>query len=216
MKQLIILLITTLLLLSTATAEIATETEGTSDSTLQLTLKDVYMGSSKQESGCIFDVNGITAVVDYHDTQTVNGVTIYVQDVYAVNSQAQDKDNCAFLYYLVGTPEQKEASDLEVDESMKVNTATVGDEEVEFLLTSRTEYDELVEEQENKGEYIEVEEETPEQTAVTINGVDVTGTDMPEETIEANKETDTTETSNTNETEESKSFFGWFLSLFFG
>jgi hypothetical protein len=191
-----ILLLIFLLLTTTATAEIITAQEGSTNNNLQITLIDVYTGSSKQESGCIFNVNGETAVVDYLDKKTVNGVTIFVQDVYAVNTKAKDKDNCAFLYSLVG--QQEERGDLEIDESMDLDKETVGGEEVEFLLTTRDEYEDLFQ---DEGEYIEVKEEIPEETAVKISGIDVTNTVVYDDTTE-DDETETIEETVTEETRE--------------
>jgi hypothetical protein len=216
MKQLIFLIFTTLLLTTIATAEITTAEEGTVDETLQITLVDIYTGDTKKSSGCIFKVNGVTGVVDYRDTEIINGVSIYVQEVYAVNTEAKDKDNCAFLYYLVAAPKEEESGELEIDESMDVNTIQVGDEEVEFLLSSRDAYNAMVEDT-NTGEYIEVEIKSSEETRITINGIDVTGTNEKDNTNEGIiKPSEPTKTNEEPEIKKSRNgFFVWVWDIFF-
>ncbi len=199
------LLIVILMLIALSVISFASE--------LSITLKDVYIGSSKYESGCIFDVNGQTAVVGYHETETVNGVTIYVQEVYAINTGTKDKDNCAFLYYVIGQPEAR--NELNIDESFLVNKERIGEEEVQFLLTTRNEYQNLVEHQDSlTNEYVETKE-IPEQTKVTISGIDVTGTkeiNKEQETDDAQREKDT---GNKIESNTSQTFFSWLKDILF-
>ncbi|MEK6920969.1 MAG: hypothetical protein AABX82_03745, partial [Nanoarchaeota archaeon] len=51
---------------------------------------DVTVGDTKEESACIFEVNGKTVVIDRREKETVDGITIYVQEVYPVNTEAQE------------------------------------------------------------------------------------------------------------------------------
>ena len=133
-------------------------------------------------SACIFEVYGETVVVDKRDKQTVNGVTIYVQEVYAVNTGKKDQDNCAFLYYFVDQPETKVT--LAVDEETIINKEIVGDKTIEFVLTSPDENIEVPNE-----DIFEYEKEANEATTISIDGKTVeTKEPVIEPTIEETQE----------------------------
>jgi len=133
-----------------------------SASTLNIELIDVYTGDSKDESGCIFEVNGEKGVVGYHDTEIINGVSIFVKEVYAVNKEAKDEDRCEYIYNVITAPET---------EGTKTLTETVGDEKVDFMLTAReTSAD-------DEEYFIATKKQIPEKTTVSINGMEVASVD---------------------------------------
>ncbi len=140
------------------------------DSTRDITLVDV----SADGQSCIFNVYGKTVVVDRRDTATVNGVTIYVQEVYPVNSEAQDTDRCKFMYS--GAVQTETDEETETD---SIQEMTIGEKVVQFLLGKRDE----AEAQNNESEEIGVEEQTtkepPEETTVKVGGYDVTAKQEP-------------------------------------
>lgn len=147
-----------------------------------ITLVDV----SADGESCIFNIYGKTVVVDKRDTVTTDGITIYVQDVYPVNSEAQDTDRCKFMYS--GMAETEDT----------INKMTIGEKVVHFLLGKRDEAEVQTTEQ-------QVEEslpkEPPEETTVKVNGYDVT----------QNSETETTAVP-----EKPKTFFQKLMRFLFG
>ncbi|MFA6887928.1 MAG: hypothetical protein WC254_00345 [Candidatus Woesearchaeota archaeon] len=151
----------------------ALETQ-TENQTSDITLVDV---SSDGES-CIFNVYGKTVVVDKRDTVTTNGVTIYVQEVYPVNTEAQNTDRCKFMYSGAITKTED-----------PINKITVGESIIHFLLGKRKDAEiqqtELTPVETNTEN---IPKEATEETTVKVNGYDVTKTQEVQETITISEE----------------------------
>lgn len=211
-RQYILLFFILIAIIQTVGAEIIEETESsTQEDSVSIKLVDIFVGESKEDSGCIFDVNGETVVVDRRDTKTVNGMTIYVQEVYAVNTEAKDKDTCAFLYYVVGESKKNKTKELVVDETMEVNTITIGNEIVDFVLTSRENSTALWKENEEGENVTFVDESIPEQTVVKVNGVEVVQQENRQEVNEKQRE----ETKDKTPMEKKEGFFARIFSWLF-
>lgn len=121
-------------------------------------LKDV----SADGESCIFDVNGKTVVVDRRDKIITDEYMIYVQEVYPVNTKAQNTDRCKFMYS-------------GIEEEQEVKQMTVGQKVVQFLLGKRDE----AEVQDTETTEGTMQKEPPEETAVRVNGYDVTQKEEP-------------------------------------
>lgn len=143
------------ILIAVSTYALTTAAE---DSSGDITLIDV----SADGQSCIFNVNGKTIVVDKRDKQTVEGVTIYVQDVYPVNSEAQNTDRCKFMYS--GVAEQEDEN--------PVKQTTIGETIINFMLGKRDEQGIITEQ--NVEIIVEQQKEPAEQNVVKVNGYDVT------------------------------------------
>lgn len=144
-------------------------------------LLDVSVGETEDDSACIFEINGKTVVINRRDKETYDGVTIWVKEVYAVNSKDKASDKCEFIYSL--TEEYEDP----------VKSETIGSEIVHFLLGARTEI--------TNTEEIEQEKEPPEETRVLVNGYDVTEKeDITADAVQAEK---------AEEKGIISSFFGW-------
>ncbi len=150
-----------------------------------ITLVDV----SADGESCIFNIYGKTVVVDKHDTVTTDGITIYVQDVYPVNSKAQNTDRCKFMYSGMAETEDN------------INIMTIGEKVVHFLLGKRDEAEVQTAEQRIEKTAEIVPKEPPEETTVKVNGYDVT----------QNSETETTAVP-----EKPKTFFQKLKRFLFG
>ncbi len=202
-KQSIISLLVFMLLLEFATATLTTQRENDADAAI--TLVDVSVGATEDESACIFKVNGNTVVVNRHQTETSDGVTIYVQEVYATNAQAQDQDRCKFLYSIAGQTTAKESA---------VQQEIIGEQTVNFLLGTRADL-----EAENAAQTAEAgSEENAKETDITanaindntvvkINGYDVTG-------LDAGVKTETSQTQANTETAKSTESLGIVARIF--
>jgi hypothetical protein len=167
MKAIAYLLLVILLAVSAYALIITAE-----DNSGEITLIDV----SADGQSCIFSVYGKTIVVDKRDKQTVEGVTIYVQDVYPVNSEAQNADRCKFMYS--GVAEQKDEN--------PVKQTTIGETIINFMLGKRDEQ-EITTEQ-NAEIIVEQQKEPAEQNVVKVNGYDVTQNTEEETTKQAIQE----------------------------
>ena len=158
--------------------------EGTS-----IKLMDVSIGETEDDSACIFEINGKTIVVNRREKETYDGITIWVKEVYAVNSKDKASDRCEFIYSL--TEEYEDP----------VKQETIGEEVVHFLLGARTEITNTQKvEQETASQ-----EEISTETRVLVDGHDVT-----------EKEEDTAGQAMIAEETEKKglisSFFDWLFS----
>ena len=158
--------------------------EGTS-----IKLLDVSIGETEEESACIFEINGKIVVVNRREKETYDGVTIWVKEVYAVNSKDKASDRCEFIYSFTEVYEDP------------IKKETIGEEVVHFLLGARTEMTNTEEvEQETASE-----EEISTETRVLVDGHDVT----------AGKQEDSAAEAGIVETEDKgivSSFFGWLFS----
>ena len=161
-----------------------TEIKGQSSN---ITLVDV----SADGESCIFNIYGKTVVVDKRDTVTTDGVTIYVQDVYPVNSEAQTTDRCKFMYSGAATETEN-----------PVNKMTIGEKVVHFLLGKREDAEIIQTIEPIQDEETTVPKEPAEETAVKVNGYDVTQKQEVQNT--------------TTIPEEPKTFFQKFMRFLFG
>ncbi len=126
-----------------------------------------FVDVSADGESCIFKVHGKTVVVDRRDKATIEGVTIYVQEVYPVNNEAQDTDRCKFMYTGIAQDDQEEP----------VKQMTIGEKVVHFLLGKRNEAEV------QSTEIIEnTPKEPPEETIVKVGGYDVTQTQEVQDT----------------------------------
>lgn len=162
-----------------------------------VTLIDVSIGDTQEDSACIFKVNGKTVVVDRRDKVTVDGIMIYVQEVYAVNSESKTGDRCEFIYSGLN------------EEETKIQQEVIGDKIVEF-------YFETAQEEQEKAES-DAQEETTEKiigdnTVVRISGYDVTGLSIDAKDDE--KQLATTSSQDTQQ--EEKGIFAKILLWIFG
>ena len=159
-----------------------------------IVLIDVSTGDTEADSACIFKVNGKTVAVDRRDKVTVDGITIYVQEVYPVNSESKLGDRCEFIYSGMG--EEKET---------EIKQEVIGETVVQFYFGEK---------EEQGTEISEVEEENEktigDNTIVRISGYDVTGL-----AIDAQDEEEQTSTTTENK-EESKGIFSKIFSWMFG
>lgn len=150
-----------------------------------ITLVDVSIGATKDESACIFKINGKTIVVNRHQTETYDDVTIYVQEVYATNTEAQDQDKCKFMYSIAEQTKAKESA---------VQQEIIGEQTVNFLLGTRLDLEaENIAQAETNGEENAqknnlIGNAINDNTRVKINGYDVTGLDVREKTSTQIKE----------------------------
>lgn len=124
---------------------------------------DVTVADSEKDSSCIFKVNGKTVVVDWHETVTVDDITIFVKNIYPVNTGTEDKDQCEFLYSAAGSSEK---------ESLLQKTQ-IGNKVLTFFLGTRAEAS-ATEETDAEEETETGFHETPETARVLIDGYDVT------------------------------------------
>lgn len=175
-----------LLLIQTAAAE----------DTVQLI--DVSVGDMQEDSACIFKVNGKTVVVDRRDKVTVDGITIYVQEVYPVNSESKSGDRCEFMYS--GGEKSKET---------EIKEETIGEKIILFYFGDKEEAE--IEEAEDTETEENAQKEVGDNTVVRVNGYDVTGLSVA---VEDTKEQ--TITQSTEENTETKGFFSKILSWMFG
>ena len=189
-KYLSILILVCIVLLQTATAELTTQRENDADAAI--TLVDVSIGSSEEESACIFKVNGHTVVVNRHQTETYDGVTIYVQEVRTVNTEAENQDRCEFLYSIAGKTTEKDSA---------VQQEVINGETVNFLLGTRADLETQAGEASDETSATETQlvgEVINDNTVVKINGYDVTGVDM-RTSAEEEIETSTKETTKSSD-----------------
>ena len=163
--------------------------------TPEITFIDVTLGDTIEDSACIFEVNGKTVVIDRREKETVDGVTIYVQEVYPVNTESQENDRCEFLYSVA------EESTEEGEEAVKKEV--IGEKIINFFLGKR----DVAEDETQETEESE-EKEPNEKTRVLVNGYDVTGAAVAETTKD--------NTDAATNTEEEKGFFGKLISWIFG
>ena len=156
-------------------------------------LIDVSTGDTEADSACIFKVNGKTVIVDRRDKVTVDGITIYVQEVYPVNSESKTGDRCEFMY-----------SGMDEKEKTEIQEEIIGETVVQFYFG----------EKEEETEISEVEEiavkEVGDNTVVRISGYDVTGLSI--DAKDSEKQTSTT----TEKIEDKKGIFSKILSWIFG
>lgn len=128
---------------------------------------DVSVGDSEKESSCIFKINRKTVVVDWHETVTVDDITIFVKNIYPTHSATQEQDRCEFLY-------SSSLSSSSEKESLLKKTQ-IGNKLLTFFLGSRAaasaaeETEEEIEQETETGFH-----ETPEIVRVLIDGYDVT------------------------------------------
>ncbi len=148
--------------------------------TPQITFIDVTVGDTKEESACIFEVNGKTVIVNRREKETVDGITIYVQEVYPVNTEEQKNDRCEFLYS-IKEENNEEEDDKNNEEAVKKEV--IGEKIINFLLGKR----DIGEEKEKEAEESD-EEEPNEETRVLVNGYDVTGAAVSETSKESTNE----------------------------
>ncbi len=164
------------------------------EQTIQLI--DVSTGDTKEDSACIFKVNGKTVVVDRREKVTVDGITIYVQEVYPVNTESKQGDRCEFIYS-------------GIEEESEIKQEVVGEKVVLFYFGTpegeQTKVLQDVEEQE------ETEKTIGDNTVVRISGYDVTGL-----SIDAKDDEEQTSTTTTEEPEVSKGILAKILSWIFG
>ena len=157
-------------------------------------LIDVSTGDTEADSACIFKVNGKTVVVDRRDKVTVDGITIYVQEVYPVNSESKTGDRCEFIY-----------SGMEEEEETEIQEEIIGETVVQFYFGDK---------EEQETEISEVEEtavrEVGDNTVVRISGYDVTGL-----SIDA-KDNEEQTSITTEEPKESKGILAKIFSWIFG
>ena len=163
--------------------------------TPEITFIDVTLGDTIEDSACIFEVNGKTVVIDRREKETVDGVTIYVQEVYPVNTESQENDRCEFLYSVA------EESTEEGEEAVKKEV--IGEKIINFLLGKR----DIAEDEAQETEESE-EKEPNEQTRVLVNGYDVTGAAVA-------KTTEDSDDHKTTSAAEEKGFFGRLISWIF-
>ncbi|MBI5002538.1 hypothetical protein HZC31_04075 [Candidatus Woesearchaeota archaeon] len=157
-----------------------------------IVLIDVSTGDTQEDSACIFKVNGKTVVVDRRDKVTVDGITIYVQEVYPVNSESKTGDRCEFIYS--GMEEEKES---------EIKEEIIGETVVQFYFGDKEETE--------TGEVEEVAmKEVGDSTVVRISGYDVTGL-----SIDAKDNEEQTSTT-TEEPKESKGILAKIFSWIFG
>lgn len=209
--SLVVALVPSLLAETITLTEISPDNEDTE--TVQFV--DVSVGASEKDSSCIFKVNGKTVVVDWHETEVVDGITIFVKNIYPVNTAAADQDKCEFLY----------SSSLSSKKESALKKTQIGDKLLTFFLGTRTEASAA---EETDAEEIETGfHETPETARVLVDGYDVTAdsSDATGEAVAVVEETKQTETANLvtettaapeepAETEENgffSKFFGWIL-----
>lgn len=197
-KQGVILILIFILLLQTAAATVTTQRENDADASIILV--DVSVGATKEESACIFKVNGNTVVVNRHQTETYDGVTIFVEEVYPVNTEAQDQDRCKFLYSIAGQTAKGENA---------VQQEVISGQTVHFLLGTRVDLEaEQQKTSDNTDEATNQEGEKVinDNTVVKINGYDVTGVDSGTTTGTSTAgEATQAETTKTNAEETAKS-----------
>ncbi|MBI5073107.1 hypothetical protein HZA99_04775 [Candidatus Woesearchaeota archaeon] len=202
----IIHLLIFILLLQTAAAAVTIQQEN--DANAAIMLVDVSVGATKEESACIFKVNGNTVVVNRHQTETYDGITIFVEEVYPVNTEARDQDRCKFLYSIAGQTATKESA---------VQQEIISGQIVHFLLGTRAD----LEAQTRNGE----DQTTADQgarkvindnTAVKIDGYDVTGLDTASNTKAAQADITKTNAEETTKSTENIGFFGKIFRFLFG
>ncbi len=177
-------------------AEMVTLEEDSVEANIKLV--DVSIGSTKEGNACIFEINGKTVVVERRETKTQDGITIYVQEVYPVNTKSQDKDVCEFLYSIAEETEKKESS---------IKKEIIGDQTINFLLGTR---EQLSAEQETEivGSVIQ------DNTIVRINGYDVTKQGITSEEEIQQKEQQKSDEESGEGTEENEFFAKLWLFLF--
>ena len=177
-------------------AEMVTLEEDSVEANIKLV--DVSIGSTKEGNACIFEINGKTVVVERRETKTQDGITIYVQEVYPVNTKSQDKDVCEFLYSIAEETEKKESS---------IKKEIIGYQTINFLLGTR---EQLSAEQETEivGSVIQ------DNTIVRINGYDVTKQGITSEEEIQQKEQQKSDEERGEGTEENEFFAKLWLFLF--
>jgi hypothetical protein len=168
----------------------------------QIEFIDVTVGDTKEDSACIFEVNGKTVVIDRREKETVDGITIYVQEVYPVNTETQENDRCEFLYSI------EEENDKNGEEAVKKEV--IGEKIINFFLGKR----ESAEEKEKEAEESDEEKEPNEETRVLVNGYDVTGATVSDITGESEQREEST-TEKKESTSEEKGLFGRLISWIF-
>ncbi len=177
-----------------------------------LTFVDVSY-SSTGDSACIFKLNNKTVVVYEKDSMRIDGVIIYVKNVYAVNSK-NNSDACDFMVNAMSTEKRGiiRAED-RIAETMERNTTCLEDESdlldgEKILLFTKEQYDEYreildnvsdVEEEVEVEEIIAEEEEIVEVDEPVLEIMDIGVVEViPEE----------------EPVVEEFSLFDWFLGLF--
>ncbi len=165
-----------------------------------LQLIDVSTGDTQEDSACIFKINGKTVVVDRREKVTVDGIMIYVLEVYPVNTESKQGDRCEFIY-----------SGMEEEKETKIEQEIIGEKVVQFYFGTpeeQTESTEEVEEQED------TEKTIGDNTVVRISGYDVTGLSISakddKKTVTISREEDA------KSKQESKGIFSKILSWIFG
>src|SRR3989338_2871675 len=156
-------------------------------------LIDVSTGDTEADSACIFKVNGKTVVVDRRDKVTVDGITIYVQEVYPVNSESKTGDRCEFMY-----------SGMDEEEETEIQEEIIGETVVQFYFGEKEEETEISEVEET------AVKEVGDNTVVRISGYDVTGL-----SIDA-KDNEEQTSITTEEPKESKGILAKIFSWIFG
>ena len=156
-------------------------------------LIDVSTGDTEADSACIFKVNGKTVVVDRRDKVTVDGITIYVQEVYPVNSESKTGDRCEFMY-----------SGMDEEEETEIQEEIIGETVVQFYFSEKEEETEISEVEET------AVKEVGDNTVVRISGYDVTGL-----SIDA-KDNEEQTSITTEEPKESKGILAKIFSWIFG
>lgn len=196
--SLVVALVPSLLAETITFSEISSDAEETE--TVQFV--DVSVGDSEKESSCIFKVNGKTVVADWHETVTVDGITIFVKNIYPTHSATQEQDRCEFLY-------SSSLSSSSEKESLLKKTQ-IGNKLLTFFLGSRAdasaaeETEEEIEQETETGFH-----ETPETARVLIDGYDVTT-----DSIDTIDTTDTT--GDVVAVAEEQGFLSTFFSWMFG
>ena len=128
----------------------------------EITFIDVTVGDTIEDSACIFEINGKTVVIDRREKETVDGITIYVQEVYPVNTEAQENDRCEFLYSVA------EENVENVEDAVKKEV--IGKKIISFFLGKR----DIAEGENQETEENDKEKKPNEETRVLVNGYDVT------------------------------------------
>ncbi len=162
-------------------------------------LIDVSTGDTEADSACIFKVNGKTVVVDRRDKVTIDGITIYVQEVYPVNSESKTGDRCEFIYS--GLNEEEEETEIKQE--------IIGEKVVQFYFETAQEEQE---ETESDAQKETTEKTIGDNTVVRISGYDVTGL-----SIDAKDDEEKTGTTSSQDAQqEEKGIFAKILSWIFG
>lgn len=163
-------------------------------------LIDVSTGDTEADSACIFKVNGKTVVVDRRDKVTVDGITIYVQEVYPVNSESKTGDRCEFIYSGLNDDDE---------EQTEIKEEVIGETVVQFYFGTPEE-EQTEKTQENDEEEIS-QKIIGDNTVVRINGYDVTGL-----SIDAKEDEEKSTTSLQDTQSEEKGIFAKIFSWIFG